>query len=306
MSYLTPMLHSATSFSFFASRDPVSRSQTAPRVIAALNGEYSNCGRTRTQRPFTPGSIPGSNSPWPSPAPEPSHRRSLVMTPSRRESQRLGFRTPGDGDDGGDFGQGCTMAYAAKRILVWYAEGVPSLPEVDESNSRFAKLRISTSVRKSRVENVMSRRISSGTGDDLAMLPIYAPRYSRVLYQQEEAFRARAGSSIKSTTSCAVEIDVAHRHDSMRGPSTVNSPAASPRKRDNGVGTSSRQTQGPVLVTCLARGNPVGKMHIVPVLEPTSGKKWTITRRRAPLARRSRAPCLGRDRDDALPFVLLS
>ncbi|KAL1936946.1 hypothetical protein VTO73DRAFT_3590 [Trametes versicolor] len=34
------------------------------------------------------------------------------------------------------------------------------------------------------------------------MLPIYAPRYSRVLYQQEEAFRARAGSSTKSTTSC--------------------------------------------------------------------------------------------------------
>ncbi|KAL1945546.1 hypothetical protein VTO73DRAFT_2397 [Trametes versicolor] len=255
---------SYTSFSFLASRDPIRGHQRpATRAIVALDGQML-CSRLQClnhRTVYRSAGLPSGATctHWESGRPATAKMAEILVKGARWLAQP-----------------------AAKRILVWYAEGVPSLPEVDESNSRFAKLRISTSVRKSRVENVMSRCISSGTSGDLEMLPIYAPRYSRVLYQQEEAFRARASSSIKSTTSCAVEIDVAHRHDSMRGPSTVNSPAASPRKRDNGVGTSSRQTQGPVLVTCLARGNPVGKMHIVPVLEPTSGKKWTITRRRAP------------------------
>lgn len=50
------MLLSATSLSFFASRDPIRWYQTATPAIVALYayGEYFNCGRARTQRPSTP------------------------------------------------------------------------------------------------------------------------------------------------------------------------------------------------------------------------------------------------------------
>lgn len=192
-------------------------------------------------------------------------------------------------------------------MLVGYVVSVPSLPDVDESDSRFAKLRIATSAAKSSVDNRMSTHISSGTSDDLAGLRICATTDVRVVHQQDEVLPARPGSSKRSTTSCGeywyyslglpqLRIPVSafglsrqscicgtaarfclicSCQDRRRTPQRLLARSErrdlsrdSPRKRDNEVCTSSRQTQGHVLITYADQRKPIRKAGIVPVLEP--------------------------------------
>ncbi|KAL1942592.1 hypothetical protein VTO73DRAFT_6194 [Trametes versicolor] len=157
---------------------------------------------------------PRSNSLQPTPAPEPSHRLSLGRTLKWCDLHALGVRGPGDGDDGGK-----TLVKGARwleqRMLVWYPVSVPLLPDVDESDSRFAKLRISISTRKFSVDNGIHWYISSDTSDDLAVLRICAPTDVRVVHQQEKVCRTRPGSSKKRTAL----RDVLHtRHSSSALP----------------------------------------------------------------------------------------
>lgn len=84
-------------------------------------------------------------------------------------------------------------------MLVWYPVSAPLLPDVDESDSRFAKLRISISAGKFSVDNGIHWYISSDTSDDLTVLRICAPTDVRVVHQQEKVCRTRPGSSKKWT-----------------------------------------------------------------------------------------------------------
>ncbi|KAL1945527.1 hypothetical protein VTO73DRAFT_2378 [Trametes versicolor] len=99
----------------------------------------------------------------------------------------------------------------------------------------------------------------NGNGDDGKTLDIWC-------------MTARAAAEGMPTTprKCIKEIDYAMR-DFMRGPSPVITPGSQhlPRMRNNEVGTTSRHTQGLVLIIGVDQPKQtIRKAGIVPVLEP--------------------------------------
>lgn len=64
-------------------------------------------------------------------------------------------------------------------MLVGYAVSVLLLPDFVDCDSCCVKLRIATPARKASIDNVLPKHVSSGSSDDLAMFPIYAPRHAR-------------------------------------------------------------------------------------------------------------------------------
>lgn len=87
-------------------------------------------------------------------------------------------------------------------MLVGNAVSVPFPPDVTGCDSCCMKLRIATPARKSSIDNVLPKHVSSGSSDDLVMFPIYVHGDARASHQQKRVCRFHAGFPKRSTTSC--------------------------------------------------------------------------------------------------------